>query len=154
MSKRLIVILSVLWMIVIVAGLSSAMTLSLCGVSIGGEAAAETDRMVVSAEEYALIEKYERLRDIQEILEMYYYTEVDEEVLMNGAFQGMMSALGDPYTFYYTPEDMAEAIEYQEGEYEGVGLEVLGMVNGDMIVTRVFKGSTAQEQGIRAAYFS
>ncbi len=150
MSKRLIVILSVVWMIVLVAGLSSAMTLSLCGVSISGEASAESERVVVSAEDYKIIEKYERLRDIQEILELYYYTEVDEETLMNGAFQGMMSALGDPYTFYYTPEDMAEAMEHQEGEYEGVGLQILGMSNGDMIVTRAFKGSSALEQGIRA----
>jgi len=97
-----------------------------------------------------LLEKYERLEDILEIVQQYYYTEVDEEVLLTGALRGMLDALGDPYTFYYTPEEMAESNDHQEGQYEGVGLQVLGTVDGEMIITRTFKGSSAYEEGIRA----
>lgn len=151
MSKRLIVVLAVVWMLVLVAGISSSLTLALCGVTVGeGENTEDQDRILVTGQEYEIIERYERLEEILEIVNTYYYTEVDEDTLLTGAMRGMLDSIGDPYTFYYTPEEMAASNEHQEGTYEGVGLQILGSAEGGMIVTRAFKGSSALEEGIRA----
>ena len=149
MSKRLIVILAVMWMLILVAGISSSLTLSLCGVSVADEEGdAEKNHVLVTGQQYEMIEKYQRLQEMMDIVDEYYYTEVDEETMLTGALRGMLDAIGDPYTFYYTPEELTATFEHQEGTYEGVGLQVLGNADGEMIVTRAFKGSSALEKGV------
>jgi len=151
MSKRLIVVLAVVWMLVLTAGVASSLTLAMLGVAVAEEQSdVGGDRVLVTDRQYDLIEKYSRLEEVMEIVDTYYYTEVDEETLLTGALRGMLDSLGDPYTFYYTPEELAASFEHQEGTYEGVGLQILGNANGDMIVTRAFKGSSALEKGICA----
>ena len=136
----------VVMMLIVIA--SSTLTASLYSVSAGQIERGE--RVTVSQEQYELIQKYERLDDIIRIIEEYYYIDVDEEVMITGALRGALDSLGDPYTFYYTPEEMEESTQHQEGEYEGVGLQVLGTTNGEMVITRTFKGSSAYEEGVRA----
>ena len=149
MSKRLIVILAVMWMLILAAGISSSLTLSLCGVSVADEEGdAEKNHVLVTGQQYEMIEKYQRLQEVMDIVDEYYYTEVDEETMLTGALRGMLDAIGDPYTFYYTPEELTATFEHQEGTYEGVGLQVLGNADGEMIVTRAFKGSSALEKGV------
>jgi len=148
MSKRLIVVLAVIWMIVLTAGITSSLTLSLCGVSTE-DGAGDSEHVLVTGQQYEIIERYERLQEVIEIVNEYYYTEVEEETLITGALRGMLDSLGDPYTFYYTPDELAETYEHQEGAYQGVGLQVLGS-DGELIVTRAFKGSSALEQGVCA----
>lgn len=151
MSKRLIVVLAVIWMIVLTAGVTSSLTLSMCGVQVGNsQADTEADRVLVSRSQYEMIERYERLQEVLEIVNTYYYTEVEEDTIITGALRGMLDSLGDPYTFYYTPEEMAATFEHQEGTYEGVGVQILGNADGEIVVTRAFKGSSALEEGIRA----
>ena len=151
MSKRLIVVLAVIWMIVLTAGVTSSLTLSMCGVQVGNsQADTEADRVLVSRSQYEMIERYERLQEVLEIVNTYYYKEVEEDTLITGALRGMLDSLGDPYTFYYTPEEMAATFEHQEGTYEGVGVQILGNADGEIVVTRAFKGSSALEEGIRA----
>lgn len=147
MSKRLIVALAVVWMIVLVASISSSMTLALCG--LGGDESSR-GRILVTDEEYEIIDRYGRVQEILELVETNYYKEVDEEAMLTGAIRGMLDSLEDPYTFYYTPEEMSASNEHQEGTYVGVGLQVLGSAEGELIVTRAFKGSSALEEGVRA----
>lgn len=151
MSKRLIVVLAVVWMLVLTAGVASSLTLAMLGVAVAEEQGGGSgDRVLVTEQQYELIEKYSRLEEVMEIVDTYYYTEVEEETLLTGALRGMLDSLGDPYTFYYTPEELTASFEHQEGTYEGVGLQILGNADGDMIVTRAFKGSSALEKGICA----
>ncbi len=148
MRKKILKAALALAVMVLIVTASSALTASLYSVS--ANQVGKSERVTVSQSQYELIKKYERLEDIIQIIEKYYYTDVDEEVLMTGALRGALDSLGDPYTFYYTPEEMAETTEHQEGEYEGVGIQVLGTADGEMIVTRTFKGSSAYEEGVRA----
>lgn len=146
MSKRLMTTLLVILLLVTVSAASCSFTLSMCSEAIG----VPEGKHIISEDEYQALKRYERLDQVFQILNEYYYTEVDEAVLLTGAVRGMMNSLGDPYTFYYTPEEMAESNEHQEGVYEGVGMQILGSIDGDMIVTRTFKGSSAYEMGVRA----
>ncbi len=147
MSKRWMRALFVMILLIVTAGMSCLFTLSL-GAAAGINVA--ENQYVVSSDEYEMLQRYERLDEVFHILKDYYYIEVDEETLLTGAIRGMMDSLEDPYTFYYIPEEMAEFDEHQKGVYEGVGMQILGNLNGDMIVTRTFKGSSAYEAGVHA----
>lgn len=113
-------------------------------------ALAQQETFTVTAEEYALLEKYQRLEEIQSIIDATYLWEYDEEALLEGAAQGMLGALGDDYTFYYTSDEMESETETLSGQYGGLGIEVFGNLN-DLTITirRVFYGSPAQQGGIR-----
>jgi carboxyl-terminal processing protease len=56
--------------------------------------------------------------------ENYVDQPLDEEALMRGAIEGMMSSLGDPHTTYMNPEQFRRASAPLEGEYEGIGAYV------------------------------
>lgn len=129
--------------LVCLAGGSLATGLLSYGTSKGGT-------VTISEEEYALLEKYKRLEEIYKVIDALYLWEYDDAALMEGAAQGMLGALGDDYTFYYTPEQMEKENETITGEYGGLGFEVSPNLTDDTItIRRVFHGGPAQQAGIR-----
>ena len=91
-----------------------------------------------------------RAEEILAIVEGQYYQDVDEETLETAAIDGMLAALGDPYTFYYTNEAYTAMNEETTGQYSGVGMLVGEAADGTLAVLRVFHGSPAEEAGIEA----
>lgn len=72
---------------------------------------------------------------------------VDDLALMRGAIEGMLEALGDKHTSYMTPEELEQANESLEGEYEGIGAWV--DITGDYVeILSPMKGSPAAEAGL------
>lgn len=147
MSKRAIVVLAVLWIVLLVAGVSTSLTLMFCNVNSSDEISLGSAH-IVSAQEYAIIERYSRLQEVMDIVEGEYYQPVDEEELIQGAIDGMLGSLNDPYTFYYTPSEMEESAEHQSGVSYGVGLQLLADEQGRLVITRTFQGGSAQRAGI------
>jgi carboxyl-terminal processing protease len=92
--------------------------------------------------------RYQRLDEVYNILMEQYYEELDPDTLIQGAIDGMFSAVDDPYTYYYTPERMAATNADRVGLYVGIGVEVRIFGDGKIYVTRVFDGSPAQDVGI------
>jgi carboxyl-terminal processing protease len=148
MGKRAIVWLSVLWIVVVVAGVSSAITLRVSGGVLPAQEDANGS-VVVSQDEYQIIERYRRLDEVRGILESEYYKPLDEDKLVLGAVRGMLASVGDPYTFYYTPEDMQQMAERSQGVYEGVGLLLSSDKDGMLVVLRIFEDSPAIEAGVK-----
>ncbi|MCQ2543242.1 MAG: S41 family peptidase [Lachnospiraceae bacterium] len=62
-----------------------------------------------------------KLDILEDMIEYYYYEDVDREDLKNGLYQGLMTSVGDPYTCYYTPEELKDMNADWNGNYEGVG---------------------------------
>ena len=61
----------------------------------------------------------------QRIIDNYVYPEdIKEEALTYGAIEGMLSALGDPYSRFMDPEAYAEFQTESEGHFEGIGAEL------------------------------
>ena len=87
--------------------------------------------------------------EIIEKLESLYYEEIDPELLAEGAIDGMLAGLGDPYTVYYDPEEYAAFKAETSGSYSGVGM-TLQMSDRLVTVISVFEGSPAAAAGIRA----
>jgi carboxyl-terminal processing protease len=74
---------------------------------------------------------------------------LDPEELTEGAIEGLLEALGDPYTSYLDAESYRLALTGLEGSFEGIGAFVT-MENGVLTVIAPIAGSPAEEQGIRA----
>jgi len=54
---------------------------------------------------------------------------VDRKVLIDGAIKGMISALGDPFSMYLTPEEYKASLQGIAGEFTGIGATI-GTVDG------------------------
>ena len=133
---------------VVVAGVSSAITLRISsGILPTDEQSSGT--VVVSQQEYDMIDRYRRLDEVREILESDYYKALDEDQLVLGAVNGMLASVDDPYTFYYTKEEMQKLAERSQGVYEGVGLLLSADKDGMLVVLRIFENSPAVEAGVK-----
>ncbi|AIQ61242.1 S41 family peptidase [Paenibacillus borealis] len=83
------------------------------------------------------------------LIESNYYETVDREKLIDGAVNGMMEALGDPYSNYMGKETAERFEESIEGSFSGIGAEV-SSDNGKVVVVSPIKGSPAEKAGIQA----
>ena len=144
MKKKTLVILAVVWMMVIVAIGASALTAIL--LSRNGSAAVH----MVSNDEYAVISRYHRLDEVRQRLMEDYYQPLEEADLIKGAIDGMMATVGDPYTFYYTAQQMERSNESASGVYHGVGMLVRLTEDGSMEILRVYEDSPAEQAGLMA----
>ncbi|MBQ4089562.1 MAG: S41 family peptidase [Clostridia bacterium] len=141
MKKRIFAISAIIWALVLVAVGSSTVTILLTGSSFA-------DSRAITDEELEMLERYSRLEEVRKTLMENYYIDVDDETLVQGAIDGMLASLDDPYTFYYTEEDMIERMESSTGEYKGVGMSVQMDGEGAVNVVRVFIDSPAEKAGI------
>ena len=66
-----------------------------------------------------------------------------------GAIEGMVAALGDPYTFYLPPKENKSANEDLAGEFGGVGIS-LGYKDTNLAVMSPLPKSPAEKAGILA----
>ena len=108
------------------------------------------DTVTISRSEYERLQRYAELDEIWQIVETYYYQEPDEESMLDGAEMGLLYGLGDPYTYYYTPEQYAQLWADDEGEYAGIGIQIMGeYITGLCTISRVFLDSPALDAGIR-----
>lgn len=91
----------------------------------------------------------EKINKIYRLVENTYIEEADSEVLRDGIYSGMMDALDDPYSHYYTEEEYSEMMESTSGSFEGIGA-YLQQDPENMVITivRPIKGSPAEEVGI------
>ena len=94
----------------------------------------------------------EKLNHIGEVLEQTYLRaeEIDEDTLEDGAYDGYVKALGDPYTVYYNEQQTNELMESISGEYTGIGA-ALAQNNSTKVITitRVYEGQPADEAGLK-----
>ena len=116
-----------------------------CGATLLFVAAGQLNNgetMTITLEDYELLQRYQKLSTLSEALDLYYYEDVDQEVVENGAAYGMVASLGDPYSTYLTSEDMAALMESDSGEYVGIGGTFLtDPQDGSMVITRIYPDS-------------
>lgn len=79
----------------------------------------------------------------------------DQDKLFYGAISGMVSSLGDPYTFFLPPEVQKSSKEELNGAFEGVGIQ-LGFHEATssgqdkkLVVIAPLSGTPAQRAGIK-----
>lgn len=75
---------------------------------------------------------------------------VDPQKMYYGAIQGMVAALGDPYTMFLPPESQKVTKEELGGSFDGVGIELGYDKNNHLVVQSPLSGSPAEKAGIKA----
>lgn len=107
------------------------------------------ETVTISKEEYERYKQFDTLLELMDLVEYGYFEEYDVQDMLDGAANGLLVGLGDPYTFYYTPEEYAELWEEDEGEYAGVGMQIsTSYLTGLCTISRVFDNSPAREAGV------
>lgn len=136
--------------LIVILGLATALVLVFGGVLLG------MDPRVESALRQGLpadwlggpADGLDLQAEVLQKLRTTYYKEFDEAALKDEAIDGMLSALGDPYTVYMDPEEYASFQERTAGYYSGVGM-VVEMQDRLVTIVSTFKGSPAELAGIR-----
>lgn len=86
-------------------------------------------------------------QDVYKVLASNYDGTVDKQALIDGAKRGMVQAVGDPYTVYFTAKEAQEFLSDLEGTFEGIGAE-LGKRDGALTVINTIDGSPAKKSGL------
>ncbi len=108
------------------------------------------DTVTISKTEYEALKRFEKLGYMLDMVEANYYQEFDSQELLTNAARGLLYGLADPYTFYYSPQEYADMWADDEGNYAGVGIQILTSAKTLLCtVSRVFKNSPAEAAGIR-----
>ena len=145
MKKGTIRVITMIWAAIMIAVLSSTLTLLITG-RAGGTL---MESHWVSQQDYDTLRRYDRLEEVRAALMDDYYQPLDESRLMLGAIRGMTAAVEDPYTFYYTPEEMTKAQEDTIGLYHGIGVLIQSSDEGLIQVLRVYSDTPAERAGLR-----
>jgi len=126
---------------------SSILTLTIAGpLSLVKSA----DGAGVSLRDSGLTDKdWAKLSTTYELIRSKYLNEVDKDKVLNGAINGMLAALEDPFTVYMDPKEAEMFNEVLESSFQGIGAEV-SLEDGRVTVVSPIKGSPAEKAGIIA----
>lgn len=92
---------------------------------------------------------YSSLDEIYSVLRQNYDGEIDTEQLLEGARRGMVEGLGDEYTQYFSAAESREFYDSIEGNFEGIGAELLNK-DGKLTINGVLEGTPAKAAGLLA----
>lgn len=145
MKKRAVALLVVAMMV-----LSSVLTLAVVNLPSFVHRAAMGQGIIGALSNSGLTdEEKSKLSTVAGLIESNYYQDVDESKLVDGAINGMVEALGDPYTSYMDSETAGQFTESIAGSFTGIGAEV-SEENGKVVIVAPIKGSPAEKAGLRA----
>lgn len=106
-----------------------------------------TDEFLGSAAGQAFMQAYGAVKS------GYLNEDVDDEAIIEGAINGMLTALEDPFTRYEDPESTKQSREHMAGSFEGIGatLEAINRETGEGVrVVNVYRDGPAARAGVKA----
>jgi carboxyl-terminal processing protease len=93
-------------------------------------------------------DELEKIEKAYKIISSQYVEDVDDQKLIEGAIQGMINTLKDPYSVYMNKETAEQFSESLDSSFEGIGAEV-SMVDGKVTIVAPFKDSPAEKAGLK-----
>lgn len=93
----------------------------------------------------------EKAAVVESYIDKYYWKDdVSDDKIAAYAAKGMISALGDKYSAYYTPEEMEKVMGGVNGDYAGIGASVmLDRTTNKKYITSVQEGKPAERAGLK-----
>lgn len=91
---------------------------------------------------------FKKVLEVREMLYRWYDGEIDEKKLTEGAIKGMVSSLGDQYTYYMNEKEFSDFKEKSQGNYMGIGIQV-AIKDDKIVVVAPIEGSPAEKAGIK-----
>ena len=118
-------------------------------VSLKDDVSAQVSYDEDSAVNAQTIKKLQLLEDT--VKENFYLSEVTNEQLEDGMFRGLMDSLDDPYSEYYTAEELNALTEQTQGIYYGIGAYVsMDSETNLPKISGVIEGAPAADVDLRA----
>ena len=137
-------------LIILIAILSSVVFLTGYASDVVNNFGKKEKTVTISQEEYDRLNRYAEMDVILQYIEQWYYQEPDVDALIENATRGLLYGLEDPYSFYYSEAEWTEMWEDDEGEYAGIGIEMLGSYSDySVTITRVFRDTPAERAGVK-----
>lgn len=91
----------------------------------------------------------EKLSILEDTIQKHFWKEVAEEELEEGVYKGILEALEDPYSVYYTPEELLDLQQQTEGIYYGIGAYISQDIDAGYVqISKVMKNTPAEESGL------
>ncbi|WP_223701322.1 S41 family peptidase [Sutcliffiella deserti] len=90
----------------------------------------------------------EKIQQAYELISSRYVQEIESDKLIEGAIQGMVDTLEDPYSVYMDKDTAEQFNQSLESSFEGIGAEV-GMQNDKVTIVSPFRGSPAEKAGLQ-----
>lgn len=84
----------------------------------------------------------------QTIKDKAYNKDIPDTKLFYGSLQGMVAALGDPYSVFMTPSDATQFQDDLKGNFDGIGAEI-AVKNSQLIVVSPLDDSPALKAGLK-----
>lgn len=95
-------------------------------------------------------ETRDKIDDLYEYINIYYYEDFTEEALDESLYKGLLEGLNDPYSCYYTPQEYEDMMVSTTGTYYGIGAGVSQDLNTmEVTITKVYRGTPAEEAGLK-----
>ncbi len=79
----------------------------------------------------------------------YVEKDVDEQKLVDGAIEGMLSVLNDPYTRYINKSEFAQMNQERQGSFSGIGIQI-GVRDEKLTVIAPIEDTPAWKAGLLA----
>ena len=156
MKKRIALFLSIALMASLMSGCGYFPTVLLSDMlatdytNSSAQISEDGNTVTITREEYERYKQFDTLLELMDLVDYGYFEEYDVQDMLDGAANGLLLGLGDPYTFYYTPEEYAALWEDDEGEYAGVGIQIsTSYLTGLCTISRVFDNGPAREAGVQ-----
>lgn len=92
--------------------------------------------------------EFQKLYDTYDTLKKNFYKDVDDNELVDGAINGMIQALDDPYSTYMDEEEAKSFNESISSSFEGIGAEIQEHDKQIMVVSPI-KGAPAEKAGVK-----
>ena len=92
-----------------------------------------------------------KLAEVKEVIDENYIGERDDTAVENAASAAMVTALGDQWSYYMTPEEYQAYLMYSANEYAGIGVTIQPeSTGGGYRIVAVTAQSPAERAGLTA----
>ncbi|RED83941.1 S41 family peptidase [Cohnella phaseoli] len=91
----------------------------------------------------------DKLNKAVSLIEKRYLLPADRNRLLDGALQGMVESLSDPYSIYKSADEADAYVDALQGAFTGIGAE-LRMEKGAVVVEAPIRGSPAERAGLQS----
>lgn len=109
---------------------------------------------VVSSNEMGVLNNttIQKIQVLEHLIDTdYYKSDVDKNAEADGMYKGLVDSLGDPYSVYYTADELKDLQEVTKGVYYGIGAYVsLDTEKNAPVISGVMDGSPAAEAELMA----
>ena len=90
-----------------------------------------------------------KLGILEETIQEYFWQDVDNATLEEGVYRGILASLDDPYSVYYTEEELLALQEQTQGIYYGIGAYISQDVEtGYVQISKIIKNTPAEESDL------